>query len=67
MAGACAGRAGLAVAASGVRRDEHREARSVWASRALREYLDWPGAQQVLQIQPVSQRKGKRRPRSTTL
>lgn len=37
---------------------DRQELRRLWASTALREYLDWPGAQQVLKIERVSERKG---------
>jgi predicted transposase YbfD/YdcC len=35
------------------------EVRRLWASSALRDYLDWPGVQQVIKIERVSRRKGK--------
>jgi predicted transposase YbfD/YdcC len=38
---------------------DRQEGRRLWASTALREYLDWPGAQQVLKIERLSERKGK--------
>lgn len=38
--------------------DRH-EVRRLWASTALRDYLDWPGAEQVLKIERVSERKGR--------
>jgi predicted transposase YbfD/YdcC len=43
-------------------RDRHgdrREVRRLWASSALREYLDWPGVEQVCKVERVSERKGK--------
>jgi predicted transposase YbfD/YdcC len=35
------------------------EVRRLWASTALRGYLDWPGVQQVIKVERVSRRKGK--------
>jgi len=35
------------------------DVRRLWASTALRDYLDWPGAGQVCKIERVSKRKGK--------
>ena len=43
-------------------RDRHgdrREVRRLWASTALREYLNWPGVEQVCKVERVSERKGK--------
>lgn len=43
-------------------RDRHggrQDVRRLWGSAALRDYLDWPGAQQVCKIERVSERKGK--------
>lgn len=40
---------------------DRQEVRKLWASTALREYLDWPGAQQVMKVERVSQRKGELR------
>jgi len=50
------------VFAFGEQRDRHggrREVRRLWSSTALRDYLDWPGVQQVCRIERVSERKGK--------
>ena len=41
------------------RHGDRQEVRRLWASTALRGYLDWPGAEQVCMIQRVSERKGK--------
>lgn len=35
------------------------EVRRLWASTALREYLDWPGVEQVCKIERVTELKGK--------
>ena len=35
------------------------EVRRLWASSALGSYLDWPGVQQVIKVERVSQQKGK--------
>jgi len=35
------------------------EVRRLWASTALREYLDWPGVRQVCKVERVTERKGK--------
>jgi len=35
------------------------EVRRLWASTALRDYLDWPGIEQVCKIERVSKRKGQ--------
>jgi len=35
------------------------EVRRLWASTALREYLDWPGVSQVCKVERVTERKGK--------
>ena len=43
-------------------RDRHggrHDLRKLWASTALRDYLDWPGAKQVCKIERTSERKGK--------
>lgn len=43
-------------------RDRHgdrQEVRRLWASTALRGYLDWPGVQQVCKLERVVERKGK--------
>ena len=43
-------------------RDRHgdrQEIRKIWVSTALRDYLDWPGAQQVCKIERRVERKGK--------
>ncbi len=43
-------------------RDRHgdrQEVRRLWASTALRGYLDWPGVQQVCQVERVSVRQGQ--------
>jgi predicted transposase YbfD/YdcC len=45
-------------------RDRHgdrREVRRLWASTALREYLEWPGAQQVCRIEREVEHQGQRR------
>lgn len=52
---------GLAKAEQRGKHGDRQEVRRLWASTALREYLDWPGAQQVLKIERVSERKGKQR------
>lgn len=41
------------------RHGDRREVRRVWASTALRGYLDWPGVQQVCKVERVTERKGK--------
>ena len=43
-------------------RDRHGDRldrRKLWASAALRGYLNWPGARQVCKVERVSERKGK--------
>ncbi len=50
------------VFAQAEQRDRHgdrREVRRLWASTALRDYLDWPGVQQVCKVERVAERKGK--------
>lgn len=38
---------------------DRQEVRRLWASTALRGYLEWPGAQQVCKVERVVKRKGK--------
>lgn len=49
----------FAVAKQWGRHGDRREVRRLWASTALRGYLDWPGVEQVCKIEGVSERKGK--------
>jgi predicted transposase YbfD/YdcC len=41
------------------RHGDRHDVRTLWASSALRGYLDWPGARQVCRIERASTRKGK--------
>jgi predicted transposase YbfD/YdcC len=41
------------------RHGDRQEVRRVWASTALRDYLDWPGIQQVCKVERVTEHKGK--------
>jgi len=39
---------------------DRREVRRLWSTSALTEYLDWPGAQQVMKIEREVEQKGKK-------
>ncbi len=41
------------------RHGDRQEVRRLWSSGALKDYLDWPGAQQVCQVERVAEQKGK--------
>jgi predicted transposase YbfD/YdcC len=41
------------------RHGDRQEVRRLWASTALRDYLDWPGVQQVCKVERVTEQKGK--------
>lgn len=50
------------VFATAVQHDRHgdrHEVRQLWASTALRGYIDWPGAQQVCKLERTTMRRGK--------
>lgn len=42
------------------RHGDRTETRRLWASLALNDYLDWPGAQQVAKVERVCDRNGER-------
>ncbi len=41
------------------RHGDRLEVRRLWASTALKDYLDWPGLQQVCKIERITQKKGQ--------
>lgn len=47
------------VAEQQARHGDRREVRCLWASIALREYLDWPGVQQVCKVERITEQKGR--------
>lgn len=49
----------FAVAQQRGRHGDRQEERRLWASSALRGYLDWPGAQQACKVERVTTHKGK--------
>jgi predicted transposase YbfD/YdcC len=49
----------VAMAEQRSRHGDRQEQRRLWASSALREYLDWPGARQVCKLQRVVLQKGR--------
>lgn len=57
---------GLATAEQRGKHGDRQQVRRVWASTALREYLDWPGARQALKSERLSERKAKQSRQSAT-
>ena len=49
----------VATAEQHTQHGDRHEVRRLWASTALREYLDWPGVQQVCKVERLVTQKGK--------